>query len=210
MDAAELPAAERRDITGLLRAAGAGDRAAGAEVFSAVYQELRRLARRERRRGYREATLSTTALVHEVYLKLGDGERWSANDRSHFFALAARAMRQILVGAARYRVRAKRGGGKLVVTLEADGLALAGRAEELVALDDALEELQAHDAELARLVEWRFFAGLSVAEIAAALEVSDRTVKRQWRVARAFLHRCLLAQGMGFPAEPATIDRDGS
>jgi RNA polymerase sigma factor (TIGR02999 family) len=186
------------DITDLLRAAGAGDRAAGAAVFATVYQELRRLARRERRRlRGGDATLSTTALVHEAFLKLGDGERWSANDRSHFFALAARAMRQILVGAARARLRIKRGGGQAVLPLDEEGVGIEARAEELVALDEALGELAAHDPDLARLVEWRFFAGLSVAEIAETLDVSDRTVKRQWRTARAFLHRELLAQGIG-------------
>ncbi len=184
-------------ITELLRAVEVGDKAARDRLFAVVYAELRRVARGQLRRLPGKDTLSTTALVNETYLKLAGDRAWSARDRSHFFALAARAMRQILVDHARRRSRQKRGGGDLPVSL-AEGLVPAPeRAEELLALDQALAQLEAVDAELARIVEWRFFGGLSVEEVAALLEVSDRTVKRHWRAARAFLFQQLEGQGFG-------------
>src|SRR6185503_3890299 len=140
-------------------------------------------------------TLSTTALVNETYLKLAGERPWSARDRSHFFALAARAMRQILVDHARRRARQKRGGGLAPVSLNEALLPAPDRAEELLALDAALLRLEALDAELAQIVEWRFFAGLSVEEVAELLAISDRTVKRHWRAARAFLFQELQSQG---------------
>jgi len=177
------------DITALLSALEAGDRDAADRLFVLVYDELRRLAGRQLRRGAGE-TLTPTALVHETYMKLGSRDGWSARDRVHFFALAARAMRQILVDRARERGRVKRGGGAAPATLGAlDGMSAAPPLEEMLAVDRALTRLEAEDPELARLVEWRFFAGLSVEEIASALDVSERTVKRQWRSARAILFR---------------------
>jgi RNA polymerase sigma factor (TIGR02999 family) len=184
-------------ITELLRAAEGGDRAALDEVFGVVYAELRKLARRQLQVTPVQHTLSTTALVHEAYLKLSVDARWSTRDRSHFFALAARAMRHILIDHARRRTRRKRGGPEAPLSLEDAQVPVHDRGEELLALDQALERLAAVDPELARLVEWRFFAGLSVEEVAQILEVSDRTVKRQWRAARAFLYQQLGAPGAG-------------
>jgi RNA polymerase sigma factor (TIGR02999 family) len=184
-------------ITELLRAVEGGDKAARDRLFAVVYAELRGLARGQLRRIPARDTLSTTALVNETYLKLAGERPWSARDRSHFFALAARAMRQILVDHARRRARQKRGGGAAPVALDEALVPSPDRAEELLALDAALERLEAMDAELAQIVEWRFFAGLSIEEVAQLLDVSDRTVKRHWRAARAFLFQELQSQGFG-------------
>jgi RNA polymerase sigma factor (TIGR02999 family) len=186
-----------RAITELLRAVEVGDHAARDRLFAMVYRDLRGLARGQLRRVPGRDTLSTTALVHETYLKLAGERVWSARDRSHFFALAARAMRQILVDHARRRARRKRGGGEAPVSLVEALVPAPERAEEMLALDAALAKLEALDGELAQIVEWRFFGGLSVEEVAALLEVSDRTVKRHWRAARAFLFQELSRQGFG-------------
>jgi RNA polymerase sigma factor (TIGR02999 family) len=195
-DDADSPAPDAAEITTLLAAAGAGDRGASDRLFEAVYAELRRIARRQRAAAAPSATLSTTALVHEAYLKLSGEARWTVEDRRHFFALAARAMRHVLVDHVRRRGRLKRGGGALALELEAEEVAAPDRGEELVALDEALGRLESVEPELAQLVEWRFFAGLSVEEIAELVGVSDRTVKRRWRSARAFLYQDLASQGI--------------
>ena len=183
-------------ITELLRGIERGERDARNQLFEMVYRELRMIARRQlaRRRG--PTTLNTTALVHEAYLKLAGDSLLSTRDRGHFFALSSRAMRQVLVDHARRRLRNKRGGGAAVLPLDGIDVPISDRAEELIALDGALERLEAMDAGLARLVEWRFFGGLSVEEVAGLMEVSDRTVKRHWRAARAFLFRELADQGI--------------
>lgn len=183
------PPADSGPITRLLRAAADGDSAAHQELFTLVYDELRRLARRQLARAAGIETLSTTAVVHEAYLKLSAESRWSARDRSHFYALAARTMRHVLIDYARRGSRQKRGGHAVPVSLDEERVAMNPRADELFRLDDALTRLEAADPALARIVEWRFFGGLSVDEIADTLEISSRTVKRHWRVARAFLHR---------------------
>jgi len=189
------------DTTILLAAARAGDRAAYDLVFARVYDELRRVASRQAARLGANESLSTTVLVHEAYLKLAGSESagGAGHDRVHFFALAARAMRQILIDHARHRGRRKRGGGVRPAELDAVALPAAPDAlpvEDLLALDRALERLAAVDPELVRLVEWRFFAGLTLEEIAGYAGVSERTLKRDWQVARAFLQR-ELAGGAG-------------
>ena len=191
------PREDADDITSLLAAVGEGDQAAFDRLFSRVYAELRRLASRQLQASPPQQTLATTALVHEAYLKLSADARWSPRDRVHFFALAARAMRHILIDHARRRTRQKRGGAGAPLSLDEAKIPVLDRAEELLALDEALERLAAADPELSRLVEWRFFAGLSVEEIASTLKVSDRTVKRQWRAARAFLYQQLAAPEPG-------------
>lgn len=190
-DAAESPRPE--DVTGLLRAAEAGDRQAVDRLFSILYGELRSIAHRQLRQAPAEQTLSTTALVNEAYLKLSQGAGWSARDRSHFYALAARAMRMILIDRARSRTRGRRGGGMRPLDLDVVDIPVEERAAELVALDEALDRLGAVDEDLARLVEWRFFAGLSVEEIADLSGRSVRTLKRHWQTARAFLFQELTA-----------------
>ena len=181
----------------MLRAVVGGDRAAVGDMFERVYSELRKIARRQLRAAPPLQTLHTTELVHEAYVRLSGAAHWSTRDRFHFFALTAQAMRRVLIDHARRRTRQKRGGRAVALSLEDFDVPVAERADELLALDGALAKLEETDEELARLVEWRFFAGLSVEEIAELHGVSDRTVKRRWRLARAFLLQELAAQGVG-------------
>jgi RNA polymerase sigma factor (TIGR02999 family) len=159
-------------------------------LFDELYQELRRLAHgklaRVRRPG---ATLSTTALVHEAFVKLESAGRVGVRDREHFLALAARAMRQVLVDAARTRQAVKRGAGVAPLALDEAEPSIDDLVEEVIAVDAALVRLETLDERLARVVEWRVFAGMSEDEIAGALGVTSRTVRRDWQKARAFLVR---------------------
>lgn len=184
-------------VTDLLARLRGGDRAAVERAFAAVYDELRLLARRQRARSRPGETLSTTVLVHEAFLKLAHGSELAVRDRQHFFALAARAMRQILVDAARARGAGKRGGGAVVLELDERDAAIAAIADDVVALDRALEKLAMIDPLLARLVEGRFFAGLTDAELADVLGRNERTVRRDWERARAFLLRELRGASSG-------------
>lgn len=179
------------DLTDKLRRARTGDRAALDEVFAAVYRELHELARAQRRRWDGDYTLNTTALVHEAYLKLvSQRESPSWTDRAHFLAVGATAMRHVLVNYAQARRAQKRGGGAEPIPLEEATLPIAdGTADEILALDEALARLAAIDARQAQVVEARFFAGLTVDEVAAALRISAATVKRDWQVAGAWLQR---------------------
>lgn len=183
------------DVTELLVAFSAGDRTAMDQLFPLVYQELQACAHRQLARRSPGETLNTTALVHETYLKLTANDRQTYNNRVHFFAVAASAMRQILVDYARRAAAGKRGGGLKELSLDPADLASAERADELVALDEALTELAAADPRLARTVELRFFGGLSVEETAEVLGTSARTVKRDWRKARAYLYDAIRARG---------------
>ena len=181
------PSAE--DITGLLVAWGSGEREALDRLVPLVYQELRRLARRQMRRERVGDTLQTTALVNEAYLRLVDYERVRPRDRSHFLAIAAQAMRRILVERARSRRSSKHGRGAQKVSLDEVADVSDERAAELVALDDALAAFAAIDPRKARLVELRYFGGLTIEETAEVLGVSTPTVERDWRTARIWLHR---------------------
>ena len=176
------------EITRLLAALRDGDRTALDRLFPLVYAELHGRAHGQLARHRPGDTLSTTALVHEAYLKLTDSAHQTYQDRVHFFAVASRAMRQILVDYARRRMAVKRGGAH-PVSLDPEAVSAPGRDEELIALDEALGRLESLDERLARTVEMRFFGGLSVEETAAALNVSPRTVKRDWRKARAILYQ---------------------
>jgi RNA polymerase sigma factor (TIGR02999 family) len=172
-----------------LRQEGIAPAEATDQVFSLVYDELRRLAERILRSERPGHTLQPTALVNEAYLKLVEHSTVEWKDRAHFLGIAARAMRQILVDHARRRSAAKRGGGWQQVTLD-DAVAVGGQAEvELLALDDALEKLAANDQRVARVAELRLFGGLTVKETAHVLEVSPRTVDDDWAVARMWLSR---------------------
>ena len=175
-------------VTRLLIAWREGDQEAPRELFAILYQELRRLARAQLRRRQSD-TLATTGLVHEAFVKLADRTRLDLRDHGHFLALAARAMRQILVDHARKRLADKRGGAAVMGALEEAGVAGDDmNAAELIALDDALVRLETLDRRLAQVVEMRFFAGFSVKDTADALGVSERSVKRDWQKARAFLY----------------------
>lgn len=187
-----MAATQTRTVTELLLAWSGGDTSVDDELMSQVYEELRRVARQALRRERSDHTLQATALVHETYLRLIDQRTVTWQSRHHFLALAAQMMRRILVDHARKRRFAKRGGG--VATLSLDTvleLPLAEQGPDLLALDDALNDLGKNEPEQARLVELRFFAGLSIQETADALSLSPATVDRRWRLAKAWLYRAL-------------------
>ena len=177
------------DITGLLHRWSDGDQAALAELTPLVYEELRRLARHHLAGERQGQTLNTTALVHEAWLRLVTVKDARWQHRAHFFALCAQLMRRILVDHARTRLRARRGGGAQRVSLEEASLVSDKRSPALVALDDALNALSALDPRKGRVVELRFFGGLSAEETAEVLKVSPESVKRDWRLAKAWLMR---------------------
>ena len=175
------------EITQLLRNSSAGDPKALEELLPLVYGELRRLADSYLRRERSDHTLQPTALVHEAYLKLVD-QNTTWQNRAHFFGIAARIMRQILVDYARGHKAEKRGAGNIKLSLDEAIDFSEERAAELVALDDALTALSAFDPEKARLIELRYFAGLSLEETAEAMNISVPTVVRYWRTAKAWLY----------------------
>lgn len=187
------------EVTLLIGQARDGDRVAAEQLFRAVYDDLHRIAARQVGRG-EGGGLGSTSLVHEAYLRLARPEALALNDRSHFFAVAARAMRQIAVDHARERLAAKRGGGAPETTLgAADQVAIDHvRHDQMLALNEALEALESADARLARLVELRFFAGMKLEEAGELLGMSNTTLKRDFRKARAFLHARL---GDGAPLD---------
>ncbi len=182
----EMPAAP--DITRLLHAWKAGDRDASEQLAAALYEELHRTAAHYMRLERAGHTLQTTALVNEAYLRLA-GVRMEYHDRVHFFALAAQMMRRVLVDHARSHGYLKRGAGARALSLDDTNIPSPNRSGDVVALDDALVELAKRDPRKARVVELRFFAGLSVDETAHALDVSPQTVLRDWSLAKAWLTR---------------------
>lgn len=193
-------------VTRLLLRAREGDAEALDELFPLVYERLKRISRRQLRRGGAPLTLDTTGLVHETYLKLVPGTEVSWEDRAHFFSVAARAMRQVLIDRARRRAADKRGGDRKRVTLADRHLSFRMPLDRLLALDQALGRLEARSERLGMVVELRFFGGMTSAEVARVLDVSTRTVERDWTKARLFLHRELFpeeAQDAGGPASDA-------
>ena len=177
------------DVTLLLTAIEEGREHSADELLAVVYEELRRMAAHRMAAEAPGHTLQPTALVHEAYMKLVDQTRVDWQGRSHFFAVAAQAMRRILVDHARSRQREKRGGGRARVVLD-EAVALSPQKDEdVLALDEALERLAALDPRQAKVVELRFFGGMSVEEVAEALSVSKRTVEGDWTFARAWLSR---------------------
>jgi RNA polymerase sigma factor (TIGR02999 family) len=180
------------EVTRILSAIEQGDPSAAGELLPLVYEELRKLAAQKMAQEAPGQTLQATALVHEAYLRLVDqeqGRHW--NSRGHFFAAAAEAMRRILVEQARRKHAGKHGGGRLRVDLPDDLAAPEARADDLVALDEALTRLERHDPDAARLVKLRYFAGLSHQEAAGALGVSRGAADRLWALGRAWLFRQL-------------------
>jgi RNA polymerase sigma-70 factor, ECF subfamily len=180
------------EVTRLLEAAVAGDSGALDRLLPLVYEDLRRVARRQLDREGGGHTLQTTALVHEAYLKLAGSGSVSATSRAHFLAIAARAMRQVLVDYARRRKAAKRGGGVISVTLGDQPQPSDASAEDLLALDEALQQLEPRQRQV---IECRFFGGMEEKDIAEALGVSERTVRRDWVKARAWLYQALYPDG---------------
>ena len=183
-------------VTQLLLELRAGDQDALNQLLPLVYDQLHELARLQRRRWSGDDTLNTTALVHEAYLRMAGDSEPGWENRAHFLAVASRAMRHILVDYAKRQHRAKRGGDRARVPLDAIEAALQAAAdpsdagsEALVALDEALRRLEQHDARQSRIVECRFFGGMAIHETAEALGVSTATVKRGWGMAQAWLHR---------------------
>ena len=179
---------ETSAITDLLHAHAAGDAGALEQLLPRVYGELRRIARVRLRRERSAHTLAATDLVHEAYLKLLPVERVDWRSRAHFFAIASRAMRNVLVDHAVRRGAAKRGAGAALLTLEDTDAATEQPLDDLIALSEALDRLEQLDARQARVVECRFFGGLSLEETAEALHTSAATVSRDWTFARAWLH----------------------
>lgn len=185
------------DMNNLLDAATCGDAAALEAVFTQVYDELKQIARKQLRASS-GATLNTTGLLHEAYLKLARSEPRDIHGRVHFFALAAKAMRQIVIDHARARITEKRGGMHVqIVDLDAAADVASGDfgPDELLRLERALLQLEADEPRLANLIDLRFFAGLSNAEIASLQDLNERTVSRDWRRARAHLYDALYADG---------------
>jgi len=194
-DDAAPPPSREASVAQLLAAVRDGRRDALDQLFPLVYQELRELAHRQRLGWQGDDTLNTTALVHEAYLKLAHHGALEVNDRGHFFAVAARVMRQIVIDHVRSRAALRRGGDLQFASLDTTAMQAAAteRSDELLALDAALDRLAAVDAQLAGLVEMRFYAGLELSEVAGVQERSERSLKRDWRRARAFLQREMLS-----------------
>lgn len=180
---------ESRNVTGLLRAWRDGDETALDELVPLVEAELRRLARAYMARERRDHTLQTTALVNEAFIRLTDARKVEWHDRAHFFAVSARMMRRVLVDHARGRGSHKRGGQAARVSLDEAPLVAPERDDAVLALDDALKVLETVDPRRARVVELRFFGGLNIDETAVVLQVSSQTIKRDWRLAKAWLSR---------------------
>lgn len=185
-----------QDVTQLLLAWSRGDQSAFEKLMPLVYEELRQVARRYMRRERAGHTLQTTAVVNEAYLRLIDASQVQWQNRAHFFAVSANLMRRILVDYARSRNYIKRGGGARLLPLEEAAVFSAEQAPDLVALDEALTALSALDERKSRVVELRFFGGLSVEETAEALRVSPRTVLNDWSLAKAWLLRQISNQKM--------------
>lgn len=192
----------RGDITRLARSWSEGDENAFDQLMELVYDDLRRIARSHVRRGMGSDTVNTTALVHEVYLKLAGVEDSEWQGRAQFYAFCSKAMRRVLIDYARERKAEKRGGQRVRVPLTPESAVVESEVTEVLALDQALKALEAKDRRMARIAECRFFGGLSVSETAEALSVSTRTVEREWARARGYLYHLLDADR----SDPASTD----
>jgi RNA polymerase sigma factor (TIGR02999 family) len=193
-EATPLGSAEDGEFIALLRRAASGDAAAEAALYDLVHGDLKRQAQALMRRQARNHTLQATALLHEAWLKIGRRRDVGWESRGHFFAVASRAMRCVLMDHARHKKRVKHGGGRERVPLDDLLLPYENRAGDLLALDEALEVLAREDERVARIVDLKFFGGFTTEEIADALEVAPRTVERDWDFARAWLRRAMKAE----------------
>lgn len=196
-----MPTMSPQELTQLLADWGRGDKSAFDRLYPLVHAELRRIAQRQMSQERPGHTLQATALVNEAYLKLAGQERFEWHDRAHFFAVCAQVMRHILVDHARSRAREKRGGGAIQVSLN-DALVVAEEhIADFIALDEALSALERVDPQKGRIVELRYFGGLSVEETAEVLKISPRTVRREWRRAKAWLYR-MICEGTADETRP--------
>lgn len=184
-----------QDITQLLLAWGNGDGSALERLMPYVYNELRQIAKRHMNRQRPGHTLQTTALVNEAYLKLIDSSRVNWQNRTHFFAISAQLMRRVLVDFARAKQSLKRGGERIQVTLDEQIAIPEAQTTDLVSLDEALQTLAKMNERQSRIVELRYFGGLTEEEIAATLDISTRTVRRDWNIAKAWLYRRIKDEG---------------
>jgi RNA polymerase sigma factor (TIGR02999 family) len=182
------------DITEILRSWGGGETEAADQLLPLVYEELRRLARSYMRRERPGQTMSPTVLVHETYLRLAEQKRVDWQNRSHFYGIAAKMMRRILIDHARARATGKRGGAALRLSLDQIEVSPEQDATDLIALDEALNKLAAFDERKARVVELLYFGGLKHEEAAQVLDVNEKTIRRDWEVARRWLYRELAAE----------------
>jgi RNA polymerase sigma factor (TIGR02999 family) len=189
-----MNALSTEQVTQLLVDWGNGDKAALEKLIPLVYHELRRLARHYMRRERQGVTLQTTALVNEAYLRLIDQRSVRWQNRAHFFAIAAQLMRRILVDRARKRLNSKRGGDVRKVSLDEAAVVSQSRGADIIALDNALTDLEAMDERKSKVVELRFFGGLNIEETAEAMGVSTATVQREWSMAKAWLYREISAE----------------
>lgn len=191
----------REDVTQLLAAWGNGDKSALDKLLPLVHAELRRIARRQMSQERDGHTLQATALVNEAYLRLAGQESFEWHNRAHFFAVCAQVMRHVLIDHARAHARDKRGGGAVQVSLE-EAAAFAGQpAERFLALDEALSVLESVDPQKGKIVELRYFGGLSIEETADLLDISPRTVRREWQRSKAWLYR-LITEGTADETRP--------
>jgi RNA polymerase sigma factor (TIGR02999 family) len=191
----------KQEITALLDDWGRGDRAALDKLTPLVYAELRRIARRQMSHEREGHTLQATALVNEAFIRISGQENFSWQNRAHFYAVCAQVMRHILIDHARANARDKRGGGAIHVSLDEAAVLAGGQETDFLALDDALRALEAFDPQKGRIVELRYFAGLTIEETAEVLQISPTTVRREWRRAKAWLYRAL-AEGGGDETRP--------
>jgi len=201
-----MPAISTPEVTQLLADWGRGDRSALEKLLPLVHAELRRIARRQMSHERPGHTLQATALVNEAYLKLAGREGFEWHNRAHFFAVAAQVMRHILIDHARAHARDKRGGGAIQVSLNEAAVLVEDQAEHFIALDEALQTLEQIDAQKGRIVELRYFGGLSIEETAGILNISPRTVRREWQRARAWLYR-MISEGTADETRPLAKSR---
>ena len=202
-----MPTISPQEVTQLLADWGKGDRSALDKLLPLVHAELRKIARRQISQERLGHTLQATALINEAYLKLLGQEGFEWHNRAHFFAVCAQIMRHILIDHARAHAREKRGGGAIRVSLhDADAAVMAGeKAEYLIALEDALRSLERVDPQKGRIVELRYFGGLSIEETAEVLNISPRTVRREWQRSKAWLYR-MITEGNADETRPLAKD----
>lgn len=196
-----MPTMSPHEVTQLLADWGKGDRSALEKLLPLVHAELRRIARRQMSHERPGHTLQATALVNEAYLKLAGQQGFEWQNRAHFFAVAAQVMRHILIDHARAHARDKRGGGAIQVSLDEAAVMAEDQAEHFIALDEALRSLELVDPQKSKIVELRYFGGLSIEETADVLNISPRTVRREWQRAKAWLYR-MIAEGNGDETRP--------